>query len=108
MALVEETIFGKVDKVQIAMDRLKTFEPPDGYFLAFSGGKDSQCIYHLAVMAGVRFEAHYSVTTVDPPELVRFIKKDYSTTVIQLCCWNIIQSIINKALGLGFNIYNPV
>ena len=28
-------------------------------------------------MAGVRFEAHYNVTSVDPPELVRFIKKQH-------------------------------
>ena len=28
-------------------------------------------------MAGVKFEAHYSVTSVDPPELVRFIRENY-------------------------------
>ena len=39
MALIEYTVFGTVDKVQIAIDRLKHFEPPDGYYLAFSGGK---------------------------------------------------------------------
>ena len=74
MALIEETLFGTVDKVQIAIDRLKAFEPADGYWLAFSGGKDSVVIKRLAQMAGVKFEAHYSVTSVDPPELVRFIK----------------------------------
>ena len=42
MSLVEDTLFGAADKVQKAIDRIKTFEPPDGYFLAFSGGKDSQ------------------------------------------------------------------
>lgn len=77
MALFEETLCGKVDKVQRAIDILRTFEPPDGYHVAFSGGKDSQCVYHLAVMAGVKFDAHYSVTSVDPPELCRFIKKYY-------------------------------
>ena len=81
MALIEETLFGTVDKVQKAINRLKMFEPREGYFLAFSGGKDSQCIYHLAKMAGVKFEAHYSVTTVDPPELVRFIKKEYPDVI---------------------------
>lgn len=81
MALVEYTLFGKVDKVQTAIDRLKSFEPPEGYFLAFSGGKDSQCIYHLAEMAGVKFDAHYSVTSVDPPELLRFIKKQYPDVI---------------------------
>lgn len=65
------------DKVQLAIKRLKAFEPEDGYYVAFSGGKDSQCVYHLCIMAGVRFDAHYSVTSIDPPELVRFIKTHY-------------------------------
>ena len=30
------------DKVEIAVQRLRSFEPPDGYYVAFSGGKDSQ------------------------------------------------------------------
>lgn len=69
---------GKVkDKVEIAIQRLKAFEPPDGYWLSFSGGKDSQCIYHLAKMAGVKFDAVYTITSCDPPELVRFIKENY-------------------------------
>ena len=65
------------DKVQRAIDRLRAFEPPEGYYVAFSGGKDSQCIYHLCKQAGVKFDAHYSVTSVDPPELVRFIQNQY-------------------------------
>ncbi len=75
--LIENTLFGVRDKVKIAIDRLQTFEPPEGYYLAFSGGKDSQCIYHLAKEAGVKFDAHYNLTTADPPELVWFIKKNY-------------------------------
>ena len=47
-----------VDKVELAIRRLKGFEPPEGYYVAFSGGKDSQCIYHLCKMAGVKFDAH--------------------------------------------------
>ena len=72
-----------VDKVQIAIDRLKAFEPEDGYYLAFSGGKDSCCIKELAIMAGVKFDAHYSVTTVDPPELVRFIKYQHPDVIFE-------------------------
>lgn len=52
MALIENTLFGTVDKVQIAIDRLKAFEPEEGYYICFSGGKDSQCVYHLAVQGG--------------------------------------------------------
>ena len=78
MAIRETMLDGTVvDKVQIAIDRYKAFEPPEGYFLAFSGGKDSVCIKALADMAGVKYDAHYNVTSVDPPELVRFIKEKY-------------------------------
>ena len=56
-------------------------QPERGFWLAFSGGKDSQCIYHLAKMAGFRFEAHYSLTTLDPPELVRFIRSQFPDMV---------------------------
>lgn len=77
MPLKELTLFGERDKVQIAVDRLKQFEPQEGYYLAFSGGKDSITIYKLAELADVKFDAHYHITTVDPPELVRFIKQYY-------------------------------
>ncbi len=48
-----------------------------GFHLAFSGGKDSQVIYELAKMAGVKFQAFFYKTSVDPPELLQFIKSNY-------------------------------
>ena len=88
MALFEETLYGKTDKVQRSIDILKSFEPPEGYFLAFSGGKDSQCVYHLAKMADVKFDAHYSVTGIDPPELIYFIRKNYPDVIWDHHYWN--------------------
>ena len=88
MALVEETLFGRVDKVETAIKRLRAFEPPEGYYVAFSGGKDSQCVYHLCEMAGVKFDAHYSVTSVDPPELVWFIKERYPGVEFEHHYWS--------------------
>lgn len=75
--LIENTIFGMRDKVKIAIERLKEYEPPEGYYLAFSGGKDSQTVYELAKMAGVKFDAHMNLTSVDPPEVIEFVKKNY-------------------------------
>ena len=69
------------DKVEAAIARLKAFEPEEGYYVAFSGGKDSQCVYHLCKIGGVKFDAHYNVTSVDPPELIRFIKKNYPDVI---------------------------
>ena len=75
--LVENTLFGVEDKVQNSIDALRSFEPPEGYYLAFSGGKDSVVVKRLCDMAGVKYDAHYNVTSVDPPELVQFIKEKY-------------------------------
>lgn len=69
--------------VETAIDRIREFCPPEGYWLAFSGGKDSQAIYHLAELAGVPFDAHYSMTTIDPPELVRFIRRQYPKVIFE-------------------------
>lgn len=64
-------------KIEMSLERLKMFEPPEGYYLAFSGGKDSCVVKKLCDMAGVKYDAHYNNTTIDHPELVRFIKKEY-------------------------------
>ena len=71
------------DKVKIAIQRYQTFEPDDGYYLAFSGGKDSITIKELANMAGVKYDAHYSITSVDHPELVQFIRKEHPDVIFE-------------------------
>lgn len=73
MSIHQLNMYG-MDMVEVAIERLKAFEPKEGYFLAFSGGKDSVTIKTLADMAGVKYDAHYRVTSVDPPEVVRFVK----------------------------------
>lgn len=72
--LQEDTLFGSIDKVQIAIERIQAFEPPEGYYLAFSGGKDSLVIKQLAIEAGVNFESHYNMTTIDPPDLIYYMR----------------------------------
>lgn len=65
------------DKVASSIERLKAFEPEEGYYLAFSGGKDSVVCKVLLEMSGCKYDATYRVTSVDPPELVRFIKEQH-------------------------------
>lgn len=76
MGLTQLNFAGK-DRIEVAIMRLKEYEPPEGFYLAFSGGKDSIIIYDLAVKSGVKFDAHYSQGGIDPPELVQFIRKHY-------------------------------
>jgi phosphoadenosine phosphosulfate reductase len=75
--LIENTLFGIVDKVKVAIDRIQQFEPPDGYYVAFSGGKDAIVVKDLVKRAGVKADYHYNLTTVDPPELVYYIREHH-------------------------------
>jgi len=76
--LIETDLFGaKRDKVATAIERIRTFEPPEGYYVAFSGGKDSVVILDLVKRSGVKFDAHYNITGIDPPELFYFIRDQH-------------------------------
>mgnify|MGYP001572492967 CR=1 FL=1 len=62
---------------QLAIELIQAYEPPDGYYLGFSGGKDSVVIEHLTHRAGVKYSAHYCVSPIDPPQIYSFIKEWY-------------------------------
>ena len=79
------------DYVNMAVERVKTawmfhhHMNQDGkpMLLAFSGGKDSICLFHVCKRASEElnmpmekmFHVQYNLTTVDPPELVYFIRE---------------------------------
>lgn len=63
-----------IEKERKAIEVLKAFEPEEGYYLCYSGGKDSDCIRILADLAGVKHEIHHNLTTADAPETVYYVK----------------------------------
>lgn len=66
-----------IEKEQQAIKWLQLFEPKaeeEPYYLAYSGGKDSDAILILAELAGVRYEAVHNHTTVDAPETVYYVR----------------------------------
>ena len=75
------TLFEHVNKVENAIKLIRENEPDDGYVVAFSGGKDSCVVLDLTKRAGVKYEARFSVTSVDPPELLDFIKEHHPEVV---------------------------
>lgn len=66
-----------VELLQKAEKIALNYDAGNGYYLAFSGGKDSQALFHIAQLAGVKFRGHMNLTSVDPPEVIRFVKKNY-------------------------------
>lgn len=79
----QNTLFGSSLEEQ-SIARIKQYEPPEGYYVAFSGGKDSIVILHLCKLAGVKFTAHYSMTTIDPRGVPQFIRKNYPEVVFDM------------------------
>jgi len=69
------------DKVEISIERMRQFEPEEGFYAAFSGGKDSTVVKHLADRAGVKYDAHFSNTGLHPPELLHYIKEHHQDVI---------------------------
>jgi phosphoadenosine phosphosulfate reductase len=98
MGLEQLTLETGLNKVEFAIDLLKAWEPPEGYYLAFSGGKDSVAIYDLAVKAGVKFDAHYCVSPIDPPQIYKFIKEHYPDVIWDYHAKGFWKMVDNKGL----------
>jgi phosphoadenosine phosphosulfate reductase len=65
------------EKVREAVKFLREHEPPEGYTVKFSGGKDSIVMYDIVKKSGVKFQAFYHWTDIEPPEVASFIKEYY-------------------------------
>lgn len=61
----------KAEKLSLAM------QPDMGFYVGFSGGKDSQVLLELVKMAGVKYKVFHNVTTNDMADNIRFIKSHY-------------------------------
>lgn len=87
------------EKVKRGVMRLLEFavNTPTGRLpiLAFSGGKDSLVAYMMCIEAKIEFKAVYSPTSVDPPELIYFIKNIFNK-------W----AKVNRYPIVEFNKYN--
>lgn len=79
---LQKKILHSVELIRKAEPLALAYDPNDGFFNTFSGGKDSQCLYHIVKMAGVKHETHMNLTSVDPPEVIRFVKTEYPDVVL--------------------------
>ena len=68
-------------KEEEAIEFLRQHEPSEGYYLGFSGGKDSVVIKELALRSCVKFKSFYASTGIEPPEVVSFIKRFHKDVI---------------------------
>lgn len=69
-----------------------------GFHVAFSGGKDSQVLLALVEMAGVKYHVEMQVTSVDSPNLMRFVRKHYPQVKLNLPKRNMRKLILDKGM----------
>lgn len=69
------------DYIRESVEFIQRYEPTEGYFVGFSGGKDSIVLLELCRMADVKYYAYYTCTRIDPPEVYKFIKTYYPDVV---------------------------
>ena len=97
-ARLRKKMLHSVELLQKAEKIALNYDAEQGYFLAFSGGKDSQTLYHIAQLAGVRFQGHMNLTSVDPPEVIRFVKKNYPEVELNKPGKSIFQSAVERQI----------
>lgn len=99
MSLVETDIFGITeDLVAQSIALIKEHEPLDGYYACFSGGKDSIVMEHLMRQSGVKYDLHMNLTSVDPPELLKFIRQYYPECQLHKPKMTMFQLILKKQI----------
>lgn len=108
--LIKHHLFGVENKIKNAIELLRQFEPPEGYYLAFSGGKDSVVIKALADMAGVKYDAHYNLTTTKS-NTANFTTKDLSDWDVSAAPWQAYQGdFMSSSAGQNItrHIFEPL
>lgn len=68
--------------------------------VCFSGGKDSIVIKHLAIMAGIDFDPIYSITTIDPPELIYYIRDHHKDVIWNRPKMHMLRYMVDTCSGL--------
>jgi phosphoadenosine phosphosulfate reductase len=75
-----QTTFLNWNKERIALERIKSLDPiahgymDTPYYVAYSGGKDSDVLRILFELSGVKYDLVHNHTTVDAPETVHYVR----------------------------------
>lgn len=80
MKAVQISLFENINREKQAINRIKTYAPiaveitGKPFYVAYSGGKDSDTIRILCELAGIKYDLVHNHTTVDAPETVYYVR----------------------------------
>lgn len=77
----DERLQHSIELIRKAEKLALMYDPENGFYNTFSGGKDSQAMYHVVKMAGVKFQTHMNFTSIDPPQVIRFVRQYYPDVI---------------------------
>ncbi len=80
MGLEQLTLETGLNKVEVAIELLRAWEPLEGFYFADSGGACSSATREILKQAGVKYDAHYCVSPIDPPPIYTFLKEYHPDT----------------------------
>ena len=75
----------KIEQSIRLLQQVQKAHPDEVIEIAYSGGKDSDVILQLAKDAGIRYEAIYKNTTIDPPGTIRHAQEMGATIIRPKC-----------------------
>lgn len=93
------------EKIEQAVGLIRLWEAKalamsdEGFYVAFSGGKDSIVMERLFQLAGVKYQNYYNNVTIDPPELVQFIKRQYPEVKWNNPEMHLLKKMVEKSAG---------
>ena len=90
--------FTLADMEDEAIAYLQEHEPAEGYEVGFSGGKDSIVTLDIVRRAGVKHRAVFCMSYIDPPEVLKFIRKHYPYVEWRRPTKNIYEEIVKQGL----------
>lgn len=70
-------------KERKSIDFLRSIARYQPLFLAYSGGKDSEVLLHLAKKAGIEYTPFYNSTTIDRPGTISWVKRHEDVMILQ-------------------------
>ncbi len=77
----ESELKEKIEATLLFLQEHRPSSTESPLWVGFSGGKDSIVLKDIIRKSKVRAELHYSLTTIDPPELVKFIQQVHSEVI---------------------------